>query len=96
MAPADRRYGTGRWQRVRKYVLLRDMHRCRIVPGCSEVATVADHIKPATLDMSDAMFYGAGNLRAACRGHNLARGIAPEVATTPADSSAVVTKDYTR
>jgi len=46
--------------------------------------------------MSDAMFYGAGNLRAACRGHNLARGIAPEVATTPADSTAVIVKDYTR
>jgi 5-methylcytosine-specific restriction endonuclease McrA len=101
----DPRYGSRRWKAARAAVLRRDLHTCRIVPGCTVKATVADHIQPAFPGMPDSMFYGLGNLRASCRRHNLARGFAasldgtwvgnqgPETVNLP--RGAVVVKDYT-
>src|SRR5918996_169848 len=70
--PRDARYSTARWQKVRRLVLDRDRWAC-FVPGCGNLGNVADHIEPATLDMSDALFYSPRNLRASCYGHNRAR-----------------------
>jgi len=42
----------------------------------------------------DSLFFGMGNLRAGCQGHNKARGMAPDVPIA-SGSSAVVTRDYT-
>lgn len=94
----DPRYGSRRWQRVRLQVLNRDMWTCRIVEGCTERATVADHIHPVYPAMPDGMFFGMGNLRGGCRRHNIARGLAAslEETTAAAGSAAVVTKDYSK
>lgn len=100
-ARSDPRYGTGRWQRVRLRVLARDLHVCRSEPGCTVPATVADHIIPAHPGMPDELFFGESNLRASCRGHNIARGMAakdaPDAVAAPQAShpSAVVTGDFT-
>jgi hypothetical protein len=72
----DRRYGLARWTKVRLRVLVRDAWRCRIVPGCTRPATVADHIEPVYPGMPDSLFFDPRNLRAACRDHNIARGFA--------------------
>jgi hypothetical protein len=57
---------------------------------------MADHIISVYPGMPDALFFGLSNLRAACRFHNSARGVAArlerETATIP--TGAVVTKDY--
>ncbi len=90
----ERRYATARWQRLRARVLTRDLGRCRIVAGCLTPATVADHIIPASLGMTDAQFFADANLRAACRKHNLARGFAASVTGAQSGPSAVITKDY--
>lgn len=90
----DRRYSTARWQRVRLRVLDRDRHRCRIVEGCQERATVADHIDPATPDMPDARFFDPANLRAGCQSHNKARGFAAKPRVVEPRDTAVVTGDY--
>ena len=74
-AATDKRYGTRRWKRVRLTVLVRDLYRCW-VPTCPVSANVADHIEPSTLDMPDWLFYSLDNLRASCRRHNTARGVA--------------------
>jgi hypothetical protein len=95
----DPRYHSRRWQRVAKAVLERDNHHCRIAPGCPERATIADHILPVFKGMTDELFFGMGNLRAACRRHNTARGVAArlEREAAPAEKpTAVVTRDYTR
>ena len=89
----DRRYKTQRWRQGRLRVLNRDLWICRVVAGCPVRATVADHVLPVYPGMPDALFFGMGNLRAACHGHNKARGFAPDV-PTPAPT-AVVVKDYT-
>lgn len=97
MSPArdDRRYNTRRWQRVRRLVLQRDLHTCRIVAGCTTRATVADHIRPARLDMTDAEFFDPRNLRAGCRPHNIARGLVGDAPPEASGPTAVVTGDYT-
>lgn len=86
----DRRYHTKRWQRVRLRVLNRDGWTCRVVAGCPMQASVADHVIPVYEGMPDAQFFGPDNLRAACRNHNLARGLTEHLQPT----GAVVTKDY--
>jgi hypothetical protein len=91
-ARSDRRYGSRRWRQTAKAVLRRDLYVCRIVEGCPVRASVADHVIPTYPGMPDSLFFGLGNLRAGCQGHNKARGFAPEV--KPAGSTAVVTKDY--
>lgn len=91
----DRRYGTARWQKVRLGVLNRDLWVCRVVAGCPVHASVADHVIPVAPGMPNALFFDPGNLRAACRGHNLARGFAATL-DDHNEPSAVVTIDYTR
>lgn len=95
-APKDPRYGSRRWQRVRLRVLNRDMWTCLIVVGCTERASVADHIIPTYPGMPDALFFGMGNLRSGCRRHNIARGMAAslEAEGQPSSTTAVVTRDY--
>ena len=54
--------------KLNKWVLHRDGYRCRIqLPGCTLVATVADHINP------DGAWFDPTNLRAACRDCNYNR-----------------------
>lgn len=92
--PTDRRYRWARWRTVRLRVLERDGHRCRIVLGCREPGTVADHIHPVYPGMPDAEFFDLLNLRAACQGHNIARGFATVRPSRVKDED-VVTGDYT-
>lgn len=79
---------------MRAFVLRRDLYRCRIVEGCAERASVADHIVSVFVGMPDALFFNPKNLRAGCRSHNLARGFAERLATD-AGSDAEITGDYT-
>ena len=74
-AATDKRYGTRKWKRVRLGVLVRDLYRCW-VPGCPVSANVADHVMPASPDMPEWLFFDPSNLRASCKRHNLARGVA--------------------
>jgi 5-methylcytosine-specific restriction endonuclease McrA len=71
----DKRYGTRRWKKVRLRVLHRDLWEC-FVPGCGVSASVADHIEPVYPGMPNAWFFNEANLRASCRRHNTARGVA--------------------
>lgn len=91
----DPRYGTYRWRRLARAVLVRDRHVCRVVAGCAVRASAADHVIPVASDTPDSLFFDARNLRAACRDHNLARGHAAKLVAAPGPS-AVVTSDYTR
>lgn len=75
MTRMDRRYGSRRWKATRLRVLHRDLWRC-FVPGCQVTASVADHIIPVYPGMPDALFFDESNLRASCRHHNTARGVA--------------------
>lgn len=90
----DPRYRTAAWRRLRLRILARDHHVCRVVPGCTTRATVADHIEPVRRDTPDALFYAPHNLRAACRDHNLARALAPELDGPPVRPVAVITADF--
>jgi 5-methylcytosine-specific restriction endonuclease McrA len=90
----DRRYRLQTWRRIRLQVLARDLYRCRVVEGCTERATVADHIVPASLDMPDSLFFAMSNLRAACRMHNIARGFASTLGPQGDPLPVVVPKDY--
>jgi hypothetical protein len=72
---------------------------CRIAPSCPEPASVADHIIPVHPGMADDLFFGLGNLRAACKRHNTARGVAARLERETrgnAGPSQVVTTDYSR
>lgn len=91
---SDRRYQTRRWQTVRLRVLRRDLFICRIVEGCTEKATVADHIVPASPAMPDSLFFSEANLRGGCRDHNLARGFASKPRIAAATDTEVITGDY--
>ena len=71
----DRRYGTRRWKRTRLRVMHRDLWLC-FVPSCEVRASVADHVIPVYPGMPDALFFDERNLRASCRRHNTARGVA--------------------
>lgn len=71
----DRRYGSRRWKATRLRVLHRDLWRC-FVPDCPVSASVADHIIAVYPDMPDSLFFDEVNLRASCKPHNTARGVA--------------------
>jgi hypothetical protein len=70
----DPRYGSSKWRRVRLIVLDRDRH-CYVI-SCPERANIADHINPVYQGMPDREFYALTNLRASCKRHNTARGVA--------------------
>jgi hypothetical protein len=62
----------GPWQRLRRVVLERDGHVCRIQgPNCTTVATQVDHITPVELGGA---WFDLDNLRAACRRCNVGAG----------------------
>jgi hypothetical protein len=71
----DRRYKSSRWRRVRLIVLARDSYRC-YVQHCMQYANHCDHINAVYPGMPDSEFFGPHNLRASCRRHNTARGVA--------------------
>jgi len=80
----DKRYHNQRWRTTAKRVLARDGYRCwamqqqpdETLIACPVRASVADHIVPSSLTMPDHEFYSMANLRASCRRHNTARGVA--------------------
>jgi len=71
----DKRYGSRRWKATRLRVLHRDLWAC-FVPGCGVSASVADHIIPVYPGMPNSWFFDEANLRASCKRHNTARGVA--------------------
>jgi hypothetical protein len=71
----DRRYGSRRWKQLRLSILHRDLWSC-FVPACPVSASVADHIIPTYPGMPDAVFFDPLKLRASCKRHNTARGVA--------------------
>jgi len=55
------------WQRLRQQIIQRDGGRCRLqLPGCTAIATTADHIVGKAAGGSDA----SSNLIASCRACN--------------------------
>jgi hypothetical protein len=72
---SDKRYRTARWRNVRLRALNRDGWRC-YVASCMLVGNVADHIAPVNAWTTDAEFFDVNGLRASCRRHNTARGVA--------------------
>lgn len=72
----DNRYRNRRWKALRLAVLMRDLYRCQVAPQCPVPASVADHIDPVYEGMPDSEFYDPANLRASCKRHNTARGVA--------------------
>lgn len=94
----DKRYGSRRWRDTAKAVLARDLYVCRIAPGCSNRATVADHVLEVYPGMPDHLFFGMENLRAGCKDHNILRGKAARLERETAvveKPTAVVRGDYT-
>jgi hypothetical protein len=71
----DKRYRTARWRNVRLRALNRDGWRC-YAPSCMLVGNVADHITPVAAWTTDAEFFDVDGLRASCKRHNTARGVA--------------------
>jgi 5-methylcytosine-specific restriction endonuclease McrA len=62
---------TRAWRKIRLTVLARDHYTCQLgYPGCTVIATHADHILPLRFGGTNHL----ANLRAACRSCNLRRG----------------------
>jgi hypothetical protein len=72
---SDKRYRTAHWRNVRLRALNRDGWRC-YAASCMLVGNVADHIVPVNAWTTDAEFFDVTGLRASCRRHNTARGVA--------------------
>jgi 5-methylcytosine-specific restriction endonuclease McrA len=73
MNVADRRYSTARWQKLRRLVLDRDGHICRIQrPRCRGIANTVHHILPSS--QYPGLFWEPENLEAACGPCNYAGG----------------------
>lgn len=70
---ADRRYSSSRWQKLRKAVLIRDAHVCRVQgPRCTGIATTVHHIEPSSRRPD--LFWADFNLVAACSRCNYGDG----------------------
>ena len=70
---ADRRYSTARWQRLRKAVLNRDGHLCRIqAPGCRGRAVSVHHVQASS--QAPHLFWEPSNLVSACSKCNYGGG----------------------
>jgi 5-methylcytosine-specific restriction endonuclease McrA len=87
----DPRYKDRRWRVVRLRVLARDRSHCYVLE-CANRANVVDHIKPVYLGMPDSEFFGMWNLRASCRRHNTARGVAARLERETAQGVAELPK----
>jgi 5-methylcytosine-specific restriction endonuclease McrA len=73
MSVADRRYSTARWQRLRRGILRRDGHLCRVQgPRCTGHATTVHDIIP-TSQRPD-LFWEESNLAASCPACNYGGG----------------------
>jgi 5-methylcytosine-specific restriction endonuclease McrA len=69
---SDRRYSTSAWQRVRRQVLARDQHVCRIQgPRCRGRADTVHHIIPVS---QGGAFWDETNLAGACEACNYGDG----------------------
>src|SRR3954464_587513 len=66
--PDHARYHGPAWRAIRQFVFIRDRATCQLrLPGCTIVATVADHIVEVAAGGSDDPW----NVRAVCQGcHN--------------------------
>ena len=71
----DSGYQASRWRKLQLAVLRRDGYRCWVT-GCYRTADVVDHIDRVTAATTDAAFHDPRRLRASCRNHNVARGVA--------------------
>lgn len=74
----DPRYKTGRWRKLRAYIIRRDGRHCAI-PGCTTdmtqaYTTIVDHITEVTEHTTDAEFYNPDGLQVLCWSHNIAKG----------------------
>jgi hypothetical protein len=70
---SDRRYSTARWQRLRRAVLARDGHICRIEgPRCVGYANTAHHVLPSSTHPH--LFFEPSNVVAACSRCNFGGG----------------------
>ena len=77
-------YSDARWPSLRKRILARDGHICRIRgPRCTGKATSVDHITPVVLGGS---WFDPANLRAACQRCNSSRFTPVAVDTRPAST----------
>lgn len=66
---AERGYGY-KWQKVRAAFLAQCGHQCS-VRGCTEQATIVDHIEPHRGDINK--FWDASNWQAMCKHHHDAK-----------------------
>lgn len=72
-----RLYGTSRWRKLSRMIVVRDAGICRLTPGCPRPATVCDHVIPAHALAATGrldLFFDPENLRAACRSCNARAG----------------------
>jgi hypothetical protein len=70
---ADRRYSTARWQKLRKAVLYRDGHVCRVRgPNCTGYATSVHHVVPSS--KAPHLFWAESNLLSSCAPCNYGGG----------------------
>jgi 5-methylcytosine-specific restriction endonuclease McrA len=70
---SDRRYSTGRWQRLRRAVLAHYGYACQLEgPRCTGYATTVHHLVPSS--QAPWLFWESTNLVAACRRCNYGDG----------------------
>ena len=99
MRQRDRRYGSMRWRRLAKSVVVAPGYFQCWRPECFRPATVADHIVAVYPGMPDAEFFSRDNLRPSCDPCNRARGLlagASEAEQRPRNSLVVRSSPYTR
>src|SRR5678809_116065 len=85
-------YNRAQWKKTAKAVLRRDMHRC-YVRGCPSPGIAADHVEPVHPAISWFDFLSMANLRASCRRHNTARGVAQRLEREVRDGVPEVTSE---
>jgi 5-methylcytosine-specific restriction endonuclease McrA len=70
---SDRRYSTGRWQRLRKAVLADYGYVCQVEgPRCTVYATTVHHLVPSS--QAPQLFWEPANLVASCKRCNYGDG----------------------
>ena len=98
MRQRDRRYGSMRWRRLAKSVVVAPGYFQCWRPDCFRAATVADHIVAVYPGMPDIEFFSRDNLRPSCDGCNKARGLlaGASKAEPSRPKSLAVRSSYTR